>query len=228
MSGSITQDLIFLVLMVVAFVPAIVIHECAHGFAAYKLGDPTAKRAGRLTLNPIAHIDPFGTVILPALMMLTSLVSGGFGMIFGYAKPVPYNPTYFKNIRMGELVVGLAGPASNIIMSLIGAAIAWGGNAIYLTSPMIGLYVYYFGAYFCMINLALAFFNLIPLPPLDGSSIIAVFLTDNGLRTYYKIQQYSMFILLLLILVVPYFLNIDIIGIYLDLTAGNIAELLLP
>ena len=228
MSGSLLQDIIFLVVMVLAFVPAIVLHECAHGFAAYKLGDPTAKRAGRLTLNPIAHIDPFGTVILPALMMLTSLVSGGFGMVFGYAKPVPYNPTYFKNIRMGELVVGLAGPASNLIMSVIGAAIAWGGNTLYGMSPTIGLYVYYFGAYFCMINLALAFFNLIPLPPLDGSSIIAVFLTDNGLRTYYKIQQYSMFILLLLILVVPYFLHVDIIGIYLDFTAGTIANLMLP
>ena len=82
--------------------------------------------------------------------------------------------------------------------------------------------------YFCQVNLALAFFNLIPLPPLDGSSIIAVFLSDKGLQTYYKIQQYSMFILLLLILVIPYFLNVDILGIYLNATAGNLANLMLP
>ena len=222
-----TEQIIFIVLMVVAFVPAIVLHECAHGYAAYKLGDPTAKNAGRLTLNPIAHIDLFGTVILPGMLIAMSLLGGG-GLLFGYAKPVPYNPTYFKNIRQGELIVGLAGPASNLVMSVIGAAIAWGGDALIATTGDLGVYVLFFGMYFCQVNLALAFFNLIPLPPLDGSSIIAVFLSDKGLQTYYKIQQYSMFILLLLILVIPYFLNVDILGIYLNATAGNLAHLMLP
>lgn len=228
MSSELMQNIILIAIMVVAFVPAIVLHECAHGYAAYKLGDPTAKNAGRLTLNPIAHVDPFGTVALPALLIAMSMLSGGLGLMFGYAKPVPYDPRYFKDIRKGELIVGLAGPASNLVMACIGAAIAWGSSYLYPYAPDVAVYVWYFGVYFCQVNLCLAFFNLIPLPPLDGSSIIAVFLTDNGLRMYYKVQQYSMFILLLLILVVPYFLNIDIIGIYLNATAGNLASLMLP
>lgn len=227
MSGSLSQEIAIIVIMVIAFVPAIVLHECAHGYAAYKLGDPTAKNAGRLTLNPLKHIDPFGTVILPAILIAMSVL-GGPGLLFGYAKPVPYNPSYFKDVRKGELIVGLAGPAANLVMAVIGAAIAWGGDTLYLTMPTVGLYVWYFGVYFCEVNLCLAFFNLIPLPPLDGSSVIAVFLTDNGLRTYYKVQQYSMFILLLLILVVPYFTNVDIISMYLEATAGNLANLMLP
>ena len=227
MSDAVTT-VVLIAIMIVAFIPAIVVHECAHGFAAYKLGDPTAKNAGRLTLNPLAHIDPFGTVLLPGLLIAISALSGGAGFIFGYAKPVPYNPNYFKNVRQGELVVGLAGPASNIVMALAGAAIAWLGNSLYGVSPMLALYVWYFGVYFCQINLCLAFFNLIPIPPLDGSSIIAVFLTDNGLRTYYKIQQYAMFIFILIVIIVPYFTGVDVIGIYLDFTAGNIADFLLP
>ncbi len=228
MRGSTVDTIITIALMIVAFVIAIVVHECAHGWAAYKLGDPTAKNAGRLTLNPVAHIDPFGTVILPGLLIALSALSGGLGFVFGYAKPVPYNPRYFKNIRTGEVIVGFAGPASNLVMAVVGAAIAWGANYLYLYVPDVALYLWYFGVYFCQINLALAFFNLIPLPPLDGSSIIAVFLSDKALRAYYKVQQYSMFILLLLIMAVPYFLHIDIIGIYLNATAGNLAMLLLP
>lgn len=214
--------------MVLAFIPAIVVHECAHGFAANKLGDPTAKRAGRLTLNPLKHIDPFGTVILPGVLILVSAVTGGAGIIFGYAKPVPYNPRYFKNIRKGELIVGLAGPVSNLLMSVVGAAIAWLANYLLISSPTLALYIWYFGSYFCTVNLCLCFFNLIPLPPLDGSSIIALFLSNKGLQTYYKIQQYSMIIFCIVVIVIPYATGIDIIGGYLQLTAGNIASLLLP
>ena len=232
LSGSVIQEIIFAVLMVLAFIPAIVLHECAHGFAAYRLGDNTAKNAGRLTLNPVAHVDLWGTVIIPGLLILMSVTTGA-GMIFGYAKPVPYNPRNFKNIRQGEVIVGLAGPASNLLMCLIGAAIAHGADALVGVVAGAGIdtyfliYVWYFGAYFCMINLCLAFFNLIPIPPLDGSSIVAPLLTDNGLRIYYKVQRYAMFILLLLILVLPYCTGIDILGWYLNLTAGNIANLLL-
>ena len=227
MTGSVLQQAIQIALMVLAFVPAIVLHECAHGFMAYKLGDNTAKSAGRLTLNPLAHIDPFGTVLLPAILIGLSVI-GANSMIFGYAKPVPYNPRYFKDIRKGELLVGLAGPASNILMALAGAAIAWLGDWVYLSAPDLGVYIWYFGVYFTQVNLALAFFNLIPLPPLDGSSIIAPFLSDSALRVYYKVQRYSMFILMLLILVLPSIIHFDVIGWYLQLTAGNIANLILP
>ena len=221
------EQIIIILLMIVAFIPAIVVHECAHGYAAYKLGDPTAKRAGRLSLNPIKHIDPFGTILLPGILILTSGLAGGSGIVFGYAKPVPYNPRYFKNIRKGELVVGLAGPASNLLMSLIGAAIAFAANYLYAVAPSVAIYVWYFGSYFCTVNLSLCFFNLIPLPPLDGSSIIALFLTNRGLEIYYRIQQYAMWIFIIVVIVLPYATGIDIIGGYLQLTAGNLANLLL-
>ena len=223
MTGTMQLDIILGILKVLAFVPAIVIHECAHGFAAYKLGDPTAKRGVRLTLNPLKHVDPFGTVVIPGLLILS-----GAGFVFGYAKPVPYNPGYFKDIRKGEVIVGLAGPASNIAMSAIGAAIAWAA-VMWGDASMAALYVWYFGTYFCTVNLCLAFFNLIPIPPLDGSSIIAPLLSDRALATYYKVQQYGMFILLVLIIAIPYlFPQIDILSWYLQATAGNLSALMLP
>lgn len=115
-----SQYLAYIVCSVLSFVPAIVFHEVAHGFAAYKLGDPTAKRAGRLSLNPLKHVDPFGTVILPLCMLAMN------GPVFGYAKPVPYNPSYFKNPKTGDVIVGLAGPAANLVMAAFAGAIAWG------------------------------------------------------------------------------------------------------
>lgn len=236
MSDSAIAQLLEIAIMVAAFVPAIVLHEVAHGYAAYKLGDPTAKNAGRLTLNPIAHIDLFGTIILPGCLIAMSVLGGGGGMLFGYAKPVPVNPHNFKDMRKGDLIVGLVGPLSNLALSLVGAAIAWGGLYFYQWSftstvsllPSIAYYVWYFGVTFCMVNLCLAFFNLIPIPPLDGSSIISVFLSDRALRRYYQLQQYAMFFFLLVILVVPYFLHVNLFGWYLQLTAGNIADLILP
>ena len=113
-----STTIIYYVCCLLSFVPAIVFHEVAHGFAAYRLGDPTAKAAGRLTLNPLAHVDPFGSVILPLLMMIMG------GPVFGYAKPVPYNPTFFKNKRTDDFIVGMAGPAANLLMALLGSAVA--------------------------------------------------------------------------------------------------------
>ena len=121
-----SQYLAYIVCSVLSFVPAIVFHEVTHGFAAYKLGDPTAKRAGRLSLNPLKHVDPFGTVILPLCMLAMN------GPVFGYAKPVPYNPSYFKNPKTGDVIVGLAGPAANLVMAAFAGAIAW---ALYGQAP---------------------------------------------------------------------------------------------
>ena len=220
MTGDMTITIILGALKVLAFVPAIVIHECAHGFAAAKLGDPTARNAGRLSLNPLRHVDPFGTVLLPGLLILS-----GAGFVFGYAKPVPYNPRYFKDVRKGEVIVGLAGPASNLLMSLVGAAIAWGSMQL---SQELALYTWYFGCYFCSVNLCLAFFNLLPIPPLDGSSIVAPLLSDRALEVYYQVQRYGMFILMLFVFL-PYFIpQLDVLGIYLQATAGSLANLMLP
>lgn len=223
MTGDMTITIILGVLKVLAFVPAIVIHECAHGFAAAKLGDPTARNAGRLSLNPLRHVDPFGTVLLPGLLILS-----GAGFVFGYAKPVPYNPRYFKDVRKGEVIVGLAGPASNLLMSLVGAAIAWGSMQLFGLSQELALYTWYFGCYFCSVNLCLAFFNLLPIPPLDGSSIVAPLLSDRALDVYYQVQRYGMFILMLFVFL-PYFIpQLDVLGIYLQATAGSLANLMLP
>ena len=223
MTGDMTITIILGALKVLAFVPAIVIHECAHGFAAAKLGDPTARNAGRLSLNPLRHVDPFGTVLLPGLLILS-----GAGFVFGYAKPVPYNPRYFKDVRKGEVIVGLAGPASNLLMSLVGAAIAWGSMQLFGLSQELALYTWYFGCYFCSVNLCLAFFNLLPIPPLDGSSIVAPLLSDRALEVYYQVQRYGMFILMLFVFL-PYFIpQLDVLGIYLKATAGSLANLMLP
>ena len=223
MTGDMTITIILGALKVLAFVPAIVIHECAHGFAAAKLGDPTARNAGRLSLNPLRHVDPFGTVLLPGLLILSNA-----GFVFGYAKPVPYNPRYFKDVRKGEVIVGLAGPASNLLMSLAGAAIAWGSLQLFGLSQELALYTWYFGCYFCSVNLCLAFFNLLPIPPLDGSSIVAPLLSDRALEVYYQVQRYGMFILMLFVFL-PYFIpQLDVLGIYLQATAGSLANLMLP
>ncbi len=210
---------------ILSYVPAIVVHEVAHGFAAYKLGDPTAKRAGRLSLNPIKHIDPFGTVILPLLLMILHWP------IFGYAKPVPYNPSYFKDPRKGDAITGLAGPASNLIMAGIAAIIAW---VLYDSWPLlaqnpIGFYFYsMFLPTFCLINLYLMFFNLIPIPPLNGSSIIALFIPEKSLPKWYAIQQYAFPIFILCVVVVPYVVDFNPFGWYLNVTAGNLANLMFP
>lgn len=226
-----------LIASILAFVPALVLHEWAHGFAAYKLGDPTAKSAGRLTLNPMAHIDPFGTVILPGLMMLIG------GPVFGYAKPVPYNPRYFKDKRKGDLIVGLAGPCANLVLALLGALVAWVlmpslvggyvssgfGSASMSTSQSVLMFIMTtFLPMFVMINLYLMFFNLLPIPPLDGSSIFAVLLPSKYLPKYYQVQQYAMPILLLLLFIVPSVLPFNPISWYLHVTAGNLGNLIFP
>lgn len=214
-----------LICTVLAFVPALVLHEMAHGFAAYKLGDPTAKRQGRLSLNPARHIDPFGTVILPLCLFAMNMP------VFGYAKPVSYNPAYFENPRKGEMVVGLAGPAANLLQAVVGAAVA---AALWFALPMAQLaandFVYY--AYFVFLptyvvtNLYLLFFNILPIPPLDGSSVLAYFLPKKYLPAYYKVQRYALPILLVALILLPYLLRVNPVGWYLNVTAGNLFDLL--
>lgn len=216
----------YIIISVLCFVPAIVLHEASHGFAAYKLGDPTAQRAGRLSFNPLKHVDPFGTVIMPLLLIAMNMP------VFGYAKPVPYNPAYFENPRKGDLIVGLAGPAANLVMAVLAGLVAW---ALYLVLPVAQLvqqsdlfYYFYlmFLPMFALINLYLMFFNLLPIPPLDGSSIFAFFLPQKYLPQYYKVQRYAMPVFLIVVLLVPYVLHFNPIGIYLDATAGNVFDLL--
>ena len=217
--------LIYIACSILSFVPALVLHEVAHGFAAYKLGDPTAKRAGRLSLNPIKHIDPFGTVILPLMLMVLNWP------IFGYAKPVPYNPTYFKDPRKGDFIVGLAGPCANLAMA---AAAALAAHALYGAAPsLIGndAFAYFYLMFlpmFTLINLYLMFFNLLPIPPLDGSSIFALLIPRKYLGKYYEIQRYAFPIFMIAVVVLPYVISFNPFSWYLDVTAGNLANLMFP
>ena len=168
----------YIICSVLSFIPALVLHEVAHGFAAYKLGDPTAKRSGRLSLNPLKHIDPFGTVILPLLLMVMGWP------VFGYAKPVPYNPRYFKDPRRDDVIVGLAGPSANLAMAALAAAVAWGcsglvANPAFANNELFAYFYVMFLPTFALINLYLMFFDLLPIPPLDGSSIFAILLEND-------------------------------------------------
>jgi Zn-dependent protease len=209
--------------MLVLLIPSITFHEFMHGYAAYRLGDPTAKNAGRLTLNPIKSIDPIGTILLPLLMFASG------GPIFGYAKPVPYNPMYFKNLRKGELITGFSGPAANLALALFGAALAWGAVFVYPFAAALGQAVYLVGSTLTLLNLVLMFFNLIPIPPLDGSSIVPIFLPDSAMRGWYQIQRYSFVILIGLLWGLPMiFPGLDLIGTYFRFTVDPLMKLLLP
>lgn len=210
------------ILWLVLLIPSITIHEFAHGYAAYRLGDPTAKNAGRLTLNPIKSIDPFGSIILPLLMFATG------GPIFGYAKPVPYNPMYFQNLRKGEIITGFAGPASNFALALVGTALAWLALPALVVSPALGQALYLIGYTLAMTNLVLMFFNLIPIPPLDGSSIVPLFLSDAGVRKWYELQRYAFAFLFVVLFGVPLIFKVSPIGIYFSYTVQPLLRFLMP
>ena len=200
-----------------------IVHEVAHGWVAYRLGDPTAKEAGRLTLDPRAHLDGFGSVLLPLIMAFLG------GPVFAFARPVPYNPYRLRHPRRDELLVALAGPASNVLQALLGTALLgafWGLAPSIYASGVISLDVVsallnLFSTY-VYVNLVLCFFNLIPFPPLDGSKIVLYFLKGEARRKFYELSQYAMFGLILVLYVLPSLLGFDPLGIYLDATAGNL------
>ena len=182
-----TERLIFIAILGVS----IILHEVSHGWAALGFGDETAKEAGRLTLNPLAHIDPFGTLILPAILIFTT------GVGFGYAKPVPVNPRRMRDPRNHSLLVALAGPATNIVLVAIATV------AIRMRNPDTSTFVLDLLFGFGLMNVALAVFNLIPIPPLDGSAVIERVLPRKWWPGYIRLRQYSMLILLALVFLVP-------------------------
>lgn len=177
------QSLFFF--LVIAF--SAIIHEYSHGWMADRLGDPTARLSGRLTLNPLAHIDPMGTFLLPAIMYLISQGK----MLFAYAKPVPVNPFNLRNIRYGSAATAFAGPASNILIALIfGIIMRFFPPSIF--TVFLGIVVW--------ANLLLAVFNLIPIPPLDGSKILFAVLPSqfNDIKVY--LEAYGWFFLLFFVM----------------------------
>ena len=188
--------------LVLAF--SAILHEVAHGYMANWLGDPTARLQGRLTLNPLKHIDPIGTILLPAVLVLT-----GSPILIGYAKPVPYNPYNLRG-RFGEALVAFAGPATNILLALaFGLAVrvqTSAGNMATANAPLVTAF-----AAIAYINMLLALFNLIPIPPLDGSKVLSGILPGAAGRAYdsfrYYFERLGVFSGTLLILLIFYALS---------------------
>jgi Zn-dependent protease len=183
----------------VPLVIAIVFHEVAHGLVARRLGDPTAEERGRLSLNPIRHIDPFGTVILPLILVLSQA-----GAIFGWAKPVPVNYARLRNPRRDMVLVALAGPGMNLLLAIAGAAIlaatislsggAEDGAARFIAENMLN---------FIGINVFLGVFNLLPVPPFDGGHVVEGLLPPAAALQFRKIGRFSLLVMVVLLLVLP-------------------------
>jgi Zn-dependent protease len=213
-----SSQLLYAVLDLLLIIPAIILHEVSHGYVAYLLGDPTAKNAGRLTLNPIAHVDIYGTIILPALMFLVA------GFAIGYAKPVPVNPMLMRKTtpQTGMLLTGIAGPITNVALAIV-AAVVFRVLTLFALPDI----VYYIVGFFTLINLVLAFFNLIPIPPLDGSRVVQWFLKGDALRIYGSFERYGILIVLVVAFVLPSITGIDILGWYLQHTVYPIANFML-
>lgn len=173
---------------------AITLHEVAHGWVASFFGDQTARLSGRLSLNPLKHIDPVGTVVLPLLMLMVS------NFIFGWAKPVPVDPRNMRHPRRDMAIVALAGPLSNILMALGWALIAKAGiMAEDAGNTWLGIPLTYMGGAGIMMNVVLAVLNLIPLPPLDGGKVLASLLPPRMAYRLSVVEPYSFFILILLL-----------------------------
>jgi Zn-dependent protease len=190
-------DIQSLILSAPAILFGLTIHEFSHGYVAWRLGDPTAKAMGRLTLNPLKHLDPFGTIAL-------------FLFRFGWAKPVPINPSYFRNPTRDMALSSLAGPASNLLT----AAVA---GAIIRILDLVGVsgFFWMLAMYFVVFNIILCFFNLIPIPPLDGSRLVYYFLPPELASRYAQLERYG-FVLLIGIIFIGQMTGVSLFSLYLS------------
>ena len=187
--------LIDALLFILLLIPSVILHEVAHGFVAFRLGDTTARDAGRLTVNPIRHVDPVGSLLVPGMLAVAGQ------NVFGWAKPVPVNPSGFARPIEGMALTALAGPATNLLLSfavgLVGPFHQL-GNTIYLENDGLAARML---LGFVVVNAALAVFNMLPIPPLDGSRLLPLVLPPAGRRWFARVAPYGFFILIALIFI---------------------------
>ncbi|MBT5856617.1 site-2 protease family protein [bacterium] len=202
-------------IQIAVLIVAVVFHEIAHGYVAKLLGDPTADRLGRLSLNPLKHIDPMGSIGLPLILALS-----GSGFLIGWAKPVPVDPSYFKRPLQDMMWVAIAGPLTNFSLALISSMAL---KAIVFMNVPMSIPIYYVGVFLqlsVVYNVVLGVFNLIPIPPLDGSKILMFFLPEDIRFTYLRLEPYGMMIVIMLAL-------FGVFGTVLDFFAAPIIQFLL-
>jgi len=196
---------------------SVVIHEVSHGYAAKAQGDNTAEYMGRLTLNPIPHLDPIGSILLPFTMYILSRLSGGPIFLFGWARPVPYNPFNLRNQKWGPVLVALAGPAANFSIALLfGIAVR-----LFAKSGFLGAPLEFFGAVIYL-NLLLGFFNLVPLPPLDGSKLLFALLHEEHRAVMEFLERYGMLLIIMFLFLGFPILQSLIAAVFRLLTGGAI------
>lgn len=229
--GFDTIELLVRLLAIALVIISASMHEFGHAYAAHLCGDDTAKERGRMTINPLAHIDLFGSVILPLILVLS-----GSGYL-AFAKPVPYNRNRLRNPGRDDVIVALAGPLMNILQAVAGAlafhaclTLLYGNDAspyyLYLIERHPASWIPLALQLYVQVNCSLAFFNLLPIPPLDGSKLLIPFFKGDARRIYDTIQGYALPVTMILIWIAPRY-GIDPIGWWLDLTAGRLEALLL-
>ncbi|MGM0568298.1 MAG: site-2 protease family protein [Elusimicrobiota bacterium] len=181
-------------MLAVFFFFSVIMHEVAHGYAAMRSGDDTARLMGRLTLNPIPHIDLIGTILVPAFLIISRA-----GVIFGWAKPVPINPYNFRNIKEGMIKVSLAGVLTNFAIATALSILVYIINLTGLHTSALGGNIIILFTATASVNIILGLFNLVPIPPLDGSNLLSTLLPDDMAQSYEKIKPYGFFIIIFLL-----------------------------
>jgi Zn-dependent protease len=206
------QDVVLILMQVLALIMAFCVHECAHAWTAWRLGDPTAKMLGRVTLNPLKHLDPFGSVLMPLVALVYHWP------LLGWAKPTPVTPRNFKNYRRDDILVTIAGPISNLLLATVALIVMLvikhgiaGGKVAVFTAMALAMHfpgvstenlpalfpIALLSYYVILINLLLFVFNLVPFPPLDGSRILRHFLPYNALQVYDRMGMFALWIFML-------------------------------
>ncbi|MFA6427894.1 MAG: site-2 protease family protein [Candidatus Magasanikbacteria bacterium] len=213
------MEFLSFIFFLLVIIPSAIMHEYAHGWMADQLGDPTARYAGRLTLDPRAHVDKFGTILLPLMMLVMGLVTGSY-FLFAYAKPVPYNPYNLRNQKWGPAAVAVAGPLSNLLIAVVfGTIIRFVPvSSQFLANFLSFLYIVVYA------NVLLAVFNLVPIPPLDGSKVLYAILPDSMWNVRKFLEQYSLFILIFFIFFLFRFIS-PIIGFLTEWFTGGVGLL---